>query len=319
MTGPKMKAAFEKLEFSKDFEENTIHKINAKKAEKAGSRKRANGKIYFSAGYVAKAAIAFGVILLISTGAYAAKENLFQKAWGSKADIIEPYVNKEKHSMETKHYKFTVENVFLSENSAQYIMNVKAKTAEGRQELNMDKAKESIGYDFTDHSCTGLTFINGAEENGGSGSIRLLTDISENGNWYLLDTVQKDDNSSYSSVKISAWAKWNENTEQAKFDIPAKNVQKGILIPADCAQFTVEKCHVNSSGIIAEAKNVDERKIEPLLKNGVLIRVTMKDNSAKTYGGGLVYNENSLTVSCLFDKPVKYEDIKNVEILAGTH
>ena len=40
MTEPKIKAAFEKLEFSKDFEENTINKINAKKAERTSSKKR---------------------------------------------------------------------------------------------------------------------------------------------------------------------------------------------------------------------------------------------------------------------------------------
>ena len=40
MTEPKIKAAFEKLEFSKDFEENTINKINAKKAERTSSKKK---------------------------------------------------------------------------------------------------------------------------------------------------------------------------------------------------------------------------------------------------------------------------------------
>ena len=108
MTEPKIKAAFEKLEFSKDFEENTINKINAKKAERTRSKKKIHGKIHLPAGYVIKTAIACGIIVLIGTGAYAAKENLFQKIWGSKADIIEPYLNNEKYSMETKHYKFTV-------------------------------------------------------------------------------------------------------------------------------------------------------------------------------------------------------------------
>ncbi len=316
MTEPKIKAAFEKLEFSKDFEENTINKINAKKAERTRSKKKIHGKIHLPAGYVIKTAIACGIIVLIGTGAYAAKENLFQKIWGSKADIIEPYLNNEKYSMETKHYKFTVENIFLSENSAQYIMNVKAKTEEGKKELDINKATKSLSDHFTKHSCTGLTFKSGDEKTGGGGSIRLLADISENGNWYLFDSTKKDDNTNYSSVIISAWAKWNGKTEQAEFDIPAKNVQKGILVPAGSEQFNIKKYLVNSSGISAKANNIDNSKIEPFLENGILFRVTMKDNSTKTYGGGLVYHDNSLTVSCLFDKPVKPEDIKNVEIAA---
>ena len=84
MTEPKIKAAFEKLEFSKDFEENTINKINAKKAERTSSKKKMHGKIHLPAGYVIKTAIACGIIVLIGTGAYAAKKSSSKKSGAAR-------------------------------------------------------------------------------------------------------------------------------------------------------------------------------------------------------------------------------------------
>lgn len=89
-----------------------------------------------------RAAIAFGAVVLIGTGAYAARKNLFYSIWGSKADIIEPYLNSEKYSKETEHYQFTVESIFLSESSAQYIIHVKAKTEEAKRELDISRLKK---------------------------------------------------------------------------------------------------------------------------------------------------------------------------------
>lgn len=89
-----------------------------------------------------KAAIAFGAVIVIGTGAYAAKKNLFHIIWGNKTDIVEPYLNSEKYVKETEHYKFIVENIYLSDSSAHYIIHVKAKTGEAKKELDISKLKK---------------------------------------------------------------------------------------------------------------------------------------------------------------------------------
>lgn len=217
-----------------------------------------------------------------------------------------------------------MENIYLSDSSAHYIIHVKAKTGEAKKELDISKLKkilkneETGSYDFTEHACTGMEFQNTSETHGemtgASGSIHLLTDISENGDWYIMDVSQKENTAGYSGIKITAWAKWKNSTEKAEFDIPIENMQKSLSVPASCAQLTIKNCFVNSIGITAEAEGRNDNGIETSPKS-VTFKVNMKDGSVKTYDNcGWLCNNENLTLTCLFNVPVKASDITDVEI-----